>query len=602
MNIYLKWNSLFISKNKEFSIFDLEIFQEENNFATARLVVKAVASLPPPGTEGILYEENGETFFKGLLIGAPTKTENDFAEIELIAKPIDFFEKSIPLQKEKRTPPFWDALWVKQEHLTDFQEIQSIQTASLYCNPRTGELSWSDWFEGKQTLQVGQKFFWESLSTKIVREPLAACTIKVHAYWIQSDSGVSNLGPALARAFPLGKVSTYTKNSLLSKWPAAGKKVGRSGIWVLKSDLKQVIPTSSLYPRFSPPLILASQGDVPKPHRAERYWFKPKLWVGWQVHQRRRETLVVTLRHTCQKLFPGKGEDKTLEFTLQNINPDPEAYRWKPNVHYQKGTKICSKNSIYKCNTTHTSSMSFEEDQGSWSFKNIFHTPLGSPARASFFLTERGYIAAEHAMERAKAELAKSARAFEIFFEGPWNILKEITTDMSVALTDPRLPGGKVKGKVTKYALIVKGETGERFVRVTLLCTVDHEKVETEFLTTLPTYVDEGYGVETYQIHQNTLQKTPTGVTYYRYDEAVPIAMQQTGPLLKRIELTNNPDEQMEGAHLHQTLSGLKKALSQKPTRLKLFFKDLRTKEQLEHTIRVSSEWSAPLGVILTNK
>ena len=224
MNIYLIWPSVFLTENDNISIFALDISQDENSFAQARLVIDALSSLPSTGTEGIIRGEDGDIFFKGLLVGNPTKMDGDFAEVELIARPSDFPEQQAALQKENRMPPYWDDLWVRPEHHDNFEEVQDVRTSSMYCDRRTGELSRSDWFEGKQTLLLHQGFFPDSLQTKVVGTPLKACTVKVHAHWIQSESGVSNLSSSIRKAFPHFKMSTYTQNSLLKKWPQSGQR------------------------------------------------------------------------------------------------------------------------------------------------------------------------------------------------------------------------------------------------------------------------------------------------------------------------------------------------------------------------------------------
>ncbi|HUX80526.1 MAG TPA: hypothetical protein VMW10_12405 [Alphaproteobacteria bacterium] len=598
MNIYLIWSPVFLLQKDDISIFDLEISQEENYFSKARLIIDALSPLPPPGTEGIIRGENDEVFFQGSLVGSPLKIEEDLAEIELIARPKNFLEQNAVLQKESRIPPYWDDLWVRPGHINDFQEVQDVRTASLYCDRRTVELSHSDWFEGKQDLPLGQDFFPNSLKMRVVGSPLKACTVNVHVNWAQSQSGVSSLSSSIRRAFPHFKVSTYTQHSLLKKWPEAGRRIGKSGIWVIKSELKPMFPTSPLYQRFSPAIPLSEEGDPPKPYRLERHWFKPTLIVGWQIQQRRKETLSLTLLHNFQSLYPGEAPQKTLEFTLQNINPDPGVYVWRPEAYYSLGAKVSYKNGIYRCKADHTSDLSFEKDLKFWHLKKVFHTPLGDPARGSFFLTDRGYQAAEHAMERAKLALAKSARCLEVSFEGLWESFKNVTTDTSVTLTDPRLPGGEIRGKVVKYSLIAKGETGERFGSVTLLCALGTGQSEPVEQDAIPHYALDEYCEDLYQVHENTVRQTPSGLTYFRYDECAPQEEFRYGPLLRGVDLENGPDEQEAeiGRHAHTSPVEVKKALSQKPTRLRLFFKDLRTKERLEHLIpvRMAAAWSAP--------
>ncbi len=588
MNIYI----LFQEKEK-IDLFDLEIFQEEGFFAKARLVIEAGTPLPSSGTIGTI--QGDELYFKGVLVGEPIKIEGNFAEIELIACPPDVSEKRERLQKDIRIPPYWDALWVKDPE--KYEEIQDAHTSSFYCDRLSWELTRSDWFEGRQILRVQEIFFQDSLRFRVIKNPFKACTVKVHAHWIQKEEGVSDLGAAIRLSFPYSKVNTYTKEALFEKWPSPGRRVGRSGVWILKSELKEMNPTSPLYPVYSPPLSLKEEGEEPRSYHVKRHWFKPTLWVSWHYHQKRKETLVVTLQNAFQDLYPGEGELKVVEFTLHNINPDPNAYTWRPECFYREGTKVAYKNGIYRCQTTHTAGLFFEEDK--WVFQNSFHTALGGPARASFFLTDRGYQAAEHAMERAKAILAKSARAIEISFEAPWDVVKDMTTDTTVVLTDPRLPGGEGRGKVVKYSLIAKGETGERFGRVTLLCAPNcHPEPLVPGLTRDDNSVPSDYCEESYQVYENAMRQTPSGLSYFRYDDKVPPQARREGQLLKGIELINGPEDQESEmlAYAGKPPGALKKALSDKPTRLRLHFKDLRTKETIEHLIPVTmaAPWRAP--------
>ncbi len=598
MSIYLIWNQPNILNRDHFPIFNLEISQEENHFAKARLMIDAMQVLPSVGAEGILQGEDGEIFFKGYLVGNPIKMEGDLAEIDLIARPPDFLQKMAVLQIKRRVHPFWDPLWVKPGNRDNLEEIQDGRMSSLYCDRKSGELSEADWLKGNQRLDLGKNFFFESLQTKIVGRPLTACTVKIHAYWVQKEGGVTNVGPQIRRAFPHFKVSTYTKKALTKRWPETGKRLGRSGLHILKSELKPVMPFSPLYPSYSPPLVMKDKEGIIKRWRIKRHWFKPILWIGWEVRQKRKETLSFTLHHNFHLLFPGEGKTKTLEFTLQNINPDPTAYPWYPERYYEKGEKAFYKNGVYVCQKTHQSNFSFEEDQNLWIFKNEFHTPLGDPARASFFLTKRGYQAAEHAMERAKAVLAQTARCFEVSFEASWEAIKDVTTNTSIDISDPRLPGGKITGKVVKYSLFAKGKTGERYGRVTLLYSVKgkgNEKIDRE---AGPLYALDGYCDEAYQIYNNKIYTTPTGLTYFSYDDQLPSDSFKGGPLLKQIELTNGPEDQ-ETEMRKQTYTSfdlIKQAVSRRSTRIRLVFKDLRTKERLEHsiTVKMAEAWSVP--------
>lgn len=593
MNIFLNFYE-YSQKNSKIEIFDLEICEEEKNFPVATFSVKAGIRFPAAEIEGVIQDSLGNIYLKGCLMGTPSKIEGDLAQIKLISKPRNFIESLEKLQRESRKAPYWDSLWVHPEKHNDFQEIQEVRTASLYCDRKTGQLSWSDWFEGSKTLEVEDTIFEDSLSVKVKKQPLQACTVKVHVNWIQQERGVANLGPSLRKAFPHSRVSTYTKNSLIRKWPEPGRRLGKSGVWIIKSDLKPYYPNLPFLPRFSRAITLGEDEETQTSYRLERFWFKPILWVGWTYQQRRRETLTFTLPHAVQSLSPGPGKHKALEFTLHNIYPDPNVYPWKADSYYPIDAKVIVKNSIYECVVDHFSSMDFNKDGENWRFLKTFAAPLESPERNSFFLTERGQAAAEHAMERAKVELAKSARALEVTFEGSWEALKDITTDMSLILTDPRLPGERIKGKVTKWTFIARGETGEKFVRITLLCAIGESFIS-------PQAQSSSQSLSTYD---SRMRQSPSGLQYF-IDETFEPPTREKGPLLRRVQLTNGPEDQeesLQNGH-YETPKILQQALEKKATRLRLFFRDLRTKHCLEHTLSFRMlPWAAPKQVRLPNR
>ena len=267
MDIFLNFPNLSGYQAKSLPIFDLEICEEENHLAVAILLVKAGETLPDAGTEALIEDGAGSVHFKGFLSGAPKKIEGDFAQIELLAKPKNFKESLENLQKESRCHPFWDPLWVRPDKRDDFEEIQEVRTACLYCDRKTGRLSWSDWFKEEGELTKHIDFFEESVVMKVKKVPLQACTVKVHVNWIQQERGIANLGPSLRKAFPHSYVSTYTKKSLEKKWPSPGKRLGKSGVWVIKSKLKPFYPAFPFLPRFSKPLFLGEKTEGQQSYR-----------------------------------------------------------------------------------------------------------------------------------------------------------------------------------------------------------------------------------------------------------------------------------------------------------------------------------------------
>src|SRR3990167_8192628 len=184
MNINVVFNN-----HNNFSVFDLEISQEENCFARANLLIEGGVALPAEGAEGIIQGE--EIYFRGYLVGFPKVIEGYFSKIELVARPPDIESKIEKLQQEYKIHPYWDPLWVKDPANKD--TLQDVHMSSFYCDRQDGSLRRSDWFEGRQILSVQERFFHDSLQVSLIDPPLKACTIQVHAYWIQREEGIENL-------------------------------------------------------------------------------------------------------------------------------------------------------------------------------------------------------------------------------------------------------------------------------------------------------------------------------------------------------------------------------------------------------------------------
>lgn len=136
--------------------------------------------------------------------------------------------------------------------------------------------------------------------------------------------------------------------------------------------------------------------------------------------------------------------------------------------------------------------------------------PIGDPGRSAFFPTDRGLLAMQYPMLLARAHLAQAARAAKVSFNCTFERAIALSCRMNALLHDPRLPGGKVIGKITEYHLKVDGDHGE------LLGTVQIESIigkGTSIVTNegMPTYVEEGYAVVGYQFYSDADVTLPSG-------------------------------------------------------------------------------------------
>jgi hypothetical protein len=94
-----------------------------------------------------------------------------------------------------------------------------------------------------------------------------------------------------------------------------------------------------------------------------------------------------------------------------------------------------------------------------------------TPAR-SYFPTDRGRQSVEHLLCRARAKLRRRARAVQISFDTRFEVAAMASCRMNGRVTDPRLPGGTVSGKIISYSLKRNGDTGETIGNVTIGCSI----------------------------------------------------------------------------------------------------------------------------------
>lgn len=100
--------------------------------------------------------------------------------------------------------------------------------------------------------------------------------------------------------------------------------------------------------------------------------------------------------------------------------------------------------------------------------------PIRDLRASTFFSTDRGAESIEYLLTLARSRLLARARTVNIEFEISWEtaIALGISLRKSVFLTDYRIPGGSAAGKIIAYTFSMDGDSGARFCRITIGCTV----------------------------------------------------------------------------------------------------------------------------------
>jgi hypothetical protein len=213
----------------------------------------------------------------------------------------------------------------------------------------------------------------------------------------------------------------------------------------------------------------------------------------------------------------------------------------------------------------------------------------------TFFKTPRGIQSLEHALKRAKAHLAMSARCIEVTFRMPFDEGTTLTLDQSVNVQEMLHLKRDVFAKVIGYELNRTGNSSYCEVRCALSFGMNlQEEVTTLYGVDLPkgntpatTYVSD---VPT--LHDEVHKKlNPRGI--------LETDMLNTLDLVDHVEVVNTPEEQIkkliESDDLDQTLQ-------QNPTQISVRLKDLRTQELLVEDITLSDQSYAPPPLISLNE
>jgi hypothetical protein len=534
-----------IHAQHDLDILKLTIDHREGEAALAEVVVAAVV-LPPLDQRHVFISHDQTLIFAGRLVGLPLKIANDLISLELTAEPLDAEAQLQILAAHLKQPPYWDPLFVdllEQDNPSEWLEGRS----ALYAWDRvTGKVCVSDLFQGRHLLDLTPVIFSDSLTVTLGETPLSHITVHLAVEWIQEAEGEVSLGPKIAAAFSGSMVNTLTPHALQATWPQEGRKIGRSGYWVVESSLKTMTPPKTgvlnIYPTVTSDFAVGEEGgQSPGFGRLRRFWMSAKLILGWRYRQKRREVVSFTLTQRTQLDGTIRPLSRTLTLNLQQLDLPQSA--------------------------------------------------------GTVFLDIRGRQAVEHALERARAHLAASARCLEVEMMLPFEEGLTLSLDHSVQLTDERIPGGQVMGKVVAYQLYQDGFRAYAWVR--LAASVGGEP-DAPPLDAPVYYVEPSYGDTAMPTHH----QTASGLTYGDYADQKPtqgiVDMDHLSArhLVRQVFVAHDASSQIQALYRQQypVSHNLKSVLQDIPTTISLDLLSLKTNAVAEHHIHLNGVgvWVAP--------
>ncbi|MEI8295006.1 MAG: hypothetical protein WCG04_00585 [Alphaproteobacteria bacterium] len=529
----------------DLEIFQLSIQQNQGEIAFATLLVKNEAPFPVDRQHALIaYGEPGapQLIFRGRLSGMPRPVGQALLELHFTAEPSNAMEQLLALSETLKQPPYWDTLFIDPLHADHPGAVLEARSASFSWNRLTGAVILSDLFTGHEHAVIEDDILENSLKVNIGEPPLDEVHVRLMAEWVQTLDDEADLAPALCRRFSRGMINTLTPQSLKNSWPKPYTKLGRSGYTILESSLQEVTPPSTgalnLYPTISPNFMSwdeTQQKSVMK--RAARCWFRAKLAVGWSYKQKRREIVSFTLKQAT--IFGTTGKKRQLALCLQAVGDGP---------------------------------------------------------RASFFMTDRGHQAIEHAVEIARCHLAGTARCLEVELMIPFAQGLALTTDHSITVKAPQLPHGQLTGKLISYRLVQEAGLAYTWLRIAVAAGARPEDAPDNI------HAEDYASIEYGPLAPQAFHRSESGIVFKDYSEQKP--REGIQGVHAFTELIQNIDIHGDGQHQVETVLANQYPLCANPmnsleaflTKFQIDLQNIETHDVLEHkiTLDIPEPWYPP--------
>jgi hypothetical protein len=565
--------------------------------------------------------------FVGRVIAVAQVDGSELVRITLTALPNDAAALLQSFSAGLKVAPYWDDLFVSPSRRDDPDEVLKARDA-VYCwDKLTNTVSLSGLFVGNQSLNLGQNFFYDSLQQELAETPLSAVEMTVVAEWAQQARGITDVTRRIERAFGGQKINSLTGQDLAARWPSAAKLINRqSGYQVDQAQLQEYVPpagAASVYPTASVPVEVGVEeypypAGVTKPAGnsrplfVKRWWFNAKLVLSWHYRQKRREELLFRLNHAVQAVAPSGGAVQKIAVTMQELLLDTATPTWGAGYSYQLGDQVRFGAFVYQCLLVHSASNSFASDLAALKWKQLAAdaSALGAGWRSSFFVTSRGQQAVQHAIERARAALARSLRAVQITVQARWEDLQGVSLDHSLTISDQRLPGGTATGKVVGLRFYADGDKGQAWAEVTMACAVGTGAAQPTPAAGSGSYTADGYDSLGWQPRQNGQLASVSGIVY-NDDFAGQLSPQgllyptqlDALDLVRKVTVVNDADQQNAYllANQYPQRRNLQAVVNEKKTSIKLELLDLTADDQLRQqiTLTIPNAWSGPKQIEL---
>lgn len=453
-----------------------------------------------------LTETVGETtvtIAHGRMLGLPADMGGETVELEFVCVPEDEDEVLRAAADALRTPEWPNGAPYDPEEPDEdaeaydplFYSPEDDDPASpLLGRPEiwrwdrvTNSLSRTHMTEGDAHLDLGAGLH-GSLSVQMLNPPRKKMKLRLMADWLQRAEGVQTSPTIWGEA---GEIETFTPDDFISSMPQPGTPVGDDTGWhVAEAQVLNVFPDIYTHDYDVPAEShLAGDEEASAKVLLRKSFVHFSLRLGYRYEQPRQEILDIVMSGDLQNVL---GDDRTeavdtIQLGALDIDPSTPPWQYEdPDtlepMEYEVDDYVIANGKRWKCLVAHEAKEQFLWKD--WVPHPIFAglgeyvafwelQPKAAPLPAishRFFDTTRGVRAIRHGIRRLKRVLLQRTRCLQVTFQVDWETGKSLTCAHTASVTNERILGGTVTGKVSAVRLVLDGP--DKRVEVTLLVPV----------------------------------------------------------------------------------------------------------------------------------
>jgi hypothetical protein len=487
---------------EDVDIFAFDIEHGEGDFATLAATVRNPRiGLLAPGRKVWAWFSwfDGaqiKPLFFGRLVGVPDQLQDETVQFNFIARPRDFAEQKAALAETMKVRPYWDAIWFSDDTRDDPDNVLESRPELWHTDRITHVVSASSIINGEDgTLSFdGSQVPYDTVNLTYAQNALRKVNMTATVSWDQIGSGSLDLNGKLVSLTGGWTINSRTGQGLAGDWPKPQGSIGGGWSWgsgtfcniiggvVDSSIVGAPTPdrTGYLDGGFDTGLGVWGIDWGANPNGGVIKWafhvaipmitLQCGLSLDYNTTRRKSEVLSFTLETDVQSILTEPDDQEALDLTMSS------------------------------------SELTEAIDPGG-------AIPLAGTAR-SYFATDRGAQSLEYLIAIARANLLARARAVNISFDLPFPlaVASDLSCRKNAVLTDPRLPGAVVGGKISHYTLAMSD--GAMSATIEIGCSVGKGGT-IEAQPGEPDYCEDDYVADDYQHYSGRYELPfPSDVAY----------------------------------------------------------------------------------------